>query len=259
MLNGAGLVALVVVAGTVLYLLSERSGTSSGTPAATTVSQNPVTTTVPGGPTTTETPGGSATLAAPPAGDVVAGDTPCPSADGSAKRTTSFAKPPPMCIDKSKKYSATMSTSKGDVTFALDPAGDPASVNNFVVLARYHFYDGIPFHRIVPDFVIQAGDSQGEPWGTHGPGYEFTGGTPSGQGVYTPGVVAMANSSGPSTNGSQFFIVTGKQAASLDSNYSVLGKVTAGLDVATGIGALGKPDGTPTEAVTIKTITITEA
>src|SRR4051794_14754427 len=81
----------------------------------------------------------------PPAGASITGDTPCPPADGSAARTTTFEKAPPTCIDPNKTYAATLSTSKGDITVDLDPKAAPQAVNNFVVLSRYHYYDGVAF------------------------------------------------------------------------------------------------------------------
>ncbi len=101
----------------------------------------------------------------------VTGETPCPETDGSSPRTTSFESAPPTCIDPDATYTATFATSAGDFTAELDAASAPETVNNFVTLARYHYYDGIPFHRVVPNFVIQAGDPQVEPTGSGGPGY----------------------------------------------------------------------------------------
>src|ERR1019366_2623417 len=95
----------------------------------------------------------------------------CPPADGSAPKTQRFDGPPPMCIDLSKRYTAEMVTSKGTMVFALDAVSAPRTVNNFVFLARYHYFDGIAFHRIIPGFVLQGGDPEGT--GAGGPGYRF--------------------------------------------------------------------------------------
>jgi len=76
-----------------------------------------------------------------------------------------------MCIDVTRRYSAEMVTSKGTMTIALDPVAAPKTVNNFVFLARYHYFDGIFFHRVIPGFVLQGGDPRGT--GTGGPGYDF--------------------------------------------------------------------------------------
>ncbi|HET7720168.1 MAG TPA: peptidylprolyl isomerase, partial [Acidimicrobiales bacterium] len=122
--------------------------------------------------------------------------TECPAADGSSPKTTKFSGPPPMCIDPSKRYTATMVTNKGTMTIELDPVAAPKTVNNFVVLARYHYYDDVTFHRIIPGFVIQGGDPQGT--GMGGPGYRFEDELPR-PGRYEIGSLAMANA-GPNTN-----------------------------------------------------------
>jgi cyclophilin family peptidyl-prolyl cis-trans isomerase len=194
-------------------------------------------------------------------GKSITGDTPCPKADGTSERTTSFAKPPPMCIIPTKTYTADVTTSKGKFTITLDPKAAPNTVNNFVVLARYHFYDGIPFHRIVPGFVVQGGDPQAS--GLGGPGYKFDDELPK-AGSYKIGSVAMANS-GPNTNGSQFFIITGDAGVNLPAQYSLFGTVTEGMDIVKAIEAVGTPEtgtdpngGKPTQVVTISSITIRE-
>ena len=79
---------------------------------------------------------------------------PCPNPDGSSRKQQSFDGPPPMCIDVSRRYSATMATDKGTMVVALDPVAAPATVNNFVFLARYHYYEGVVFHRVIPGFVL---------------------------------------------------------------------------------------------------------
>ena len=102
-------------------------------------------------------------------GKSITGETPCPPTDGSAERTVSFENPPPMCIDPSKTYTAAVKTNHGDFTIELDAEAAPNTVNNFVVLSLYHYYDGITCHRVVEGFVIQCGDPKGD--GTGGPGY----------------------------------------------------------------------------------------
>jgi len=181
--------------------------------------------------------------------------TECPPADGSAERKERFDGPPPMCIDLTKRYSAVMATSKGTITFALDAVAAPRTVNNFVVLARYHYYDGVVFHRIIPGFVCQGGDPTGT--GTGGPGYRFEDELPR-PGRYEIGSLAMANA-GPDTNGSQFFIISGSDGARLDPNYSLFGKAVAGLDVVAAIEAAGTRSGSPSGRVVIETLTITES
>ncbi len=152
---------------------------------------------------------------------------------------------------------ATMHTTKGAVTLELFDADAPKTVENFVSLARDGFYDGLTFHRIVPNFVIQGGDPEGT--GGGGPGYTFGDELPQ-PGQYKIGSVAMANS-GPTTNGSQFFIVSGDTGVSLDPKYSLFGEVTTGIDVVKLIETLGNPEdqtGKPRETVRIQSVTIRE-
>jgi cyclophilin family peptidyl-prolyl cis-trans isomerase len=160
-----------------------------------------------------------------------------------------------MCIDLSKRYTATMETTKGTMTIALDPAGAPRTVNNFVFLARYHYYDDVVFHRIIPGFVIQGGDPTGT--GTGGPGYRFEDELPK-AGRYEIGSLAMANA-GPDTNGSQFFIISGPDGARLPPSYALFGKVVAGLDVVGALEATGSRSGSPSERVAMISVTIAEA
>jgi peptidylprolyl isomerase len=160
-----------------------------------------------------------------------------------------------MCIDVARRYSAEMVTSKGTMTIALDPVAAPKTVNNFVFLARYHYFDGIFFHRVIPGFVLQGGDPKGT--GTGGPGYDFEDELPR-PGRYELGSLAMANA-GPNTNGSQFFVISGPSGVRLPPQYSLFGKVVSGLDVVATIDALGTSSGKPKERVTIASMTITES
>ncbi|HMD46181.1 MAG TPA: peptidylprolyl isomerase [Acidimicrobiales bacterium] len=178
----------------------------------------------------------------------------CPAADGSSQQRRSFEGEPPMCIDPAKRYTATITTSKGTLVAELDPLAAPKTVNNFVFLARYHYFDGIVFHRIIPGFVIQGGDPEGT--GRGGPGYRFADELPK-PGRYQIGSLAMANA-GPNTNGSQFFIISGPDGARLPPQYSLFGAVVSGGDVVTAIDAVGTSSGSPTEDVTIESVTIAE-
>ena len=196
----------------------------------------------------------------PGAGASITGETPCPEADGSSERTTTFEQAPPMCIDDAKSYTATLETTEGDIVIELDAKNAPETVNNFVVLARYHFYDDVPFHRIVPGFVNQAGDPVGAA-GTGDPGYSIPDELPADPATaYPPGTVAMANSSQPNTAGSQFFLVIGDDGSlSGTGTYAVFGKIVEGEDVSAAINALGGPDQLPTAPVAITSVMITEA
>ena len=126
--------------------------------------------------------------------------TELPAADGSSPKRQKFDSEPAMCIDPQKRYTAEMVTSKGSMSIALDPLAAPRTVNNFVFLARYHYFDGIVFHRVIPGFVLQGGNPTGT--GRGGPGYQFADELPQ-PGRYELGSLAMANA-GPGTNGSQF-------------------------------------------------------
>jgi cyclophilin family peptidyl-prolyl cis-trans isomerase len=160
-----------------------------------------------------------------------------------------------MAIDSSKRYTAKMKTSKGEMTIALDAVGAPRTVNSFVFLARNGYYDGVIFHRIIPGFMAQGGDPTGT--GRGGPGYQFADELPA-PGRYEIGSVAMANA-GPNTNGSQFFIVSGQDGVRLPPSYSLFGKVVAGLETVTALDAVGTRSGSPSERVTIDSVEITEA
>jgi len=138
---------------------------------------------------------------------------------------------------------------------ALDPLAAPKTVNSFVFLARYHYYDGVIFHRIIPGFVLQGGDPTGT--GTGGPGYKFEDELPA-PGRYQVGSLAMANA-GPNTNGSQFFIISGPDGVRLPPQYALFGAVVSGGDVVTKINALGTRSGKPTEEVVIESVTIAES
>jgi cyclophilin family peptidyl-prolyl cis-trans isomerase len=178
-----------------------------------------------------------------------------PAADGSSERRQKFDAEPPMVIDAEKRYTATMVTSKGTIVIALDPIAAPKTVNNFVFLARYHYFDGVGFHRIIPGFVIQGGDPEGT--GMGGPGYRFADELPK-PGRYPVGSWAMPNA-GPNTNGSQFFIITGAHGAGLPPQYSLFGAVVSGGDVVQAIDAIGTSSGKPAERVVMESVTIEEA
>jgi cyclophilin family peptidyl-prolyl cis-trans isomerase len=139
-----------------------------------------------------------------------------------------YQTPPAMTIDPAKSYTATFHTEKGDVVAELFASKAPITVNNFVFLARDGFYDGVTFHRVIPDFMAQTGDPTGT--GSGGPGYRFND-EPGALALAhdTPGILSMANA-GPNTNGSQIFI-TYAATPHLNGKHGVFGRVTRGLDV----------------------------
>ncbi len=128
---------------------------------------------------------------------------------------------------------ATLHTNHGQIELELFDAEAPKTVENFVTLARKGFYDGLSFHRVIPDFMIQGGDPNGD--GTGGPGYQFE--DEQNDHRVERGALAMANA-GPNTNGSQFFIVTAEACPWLDGKHTVFGRVTSGMEVADAISAL---------------------
>jgi cyclophilin family peptidyl-prolyl cis-trans isomerase len=138
-----------------------------------------------------------------------------------------WTSPPPMQIDPAKSYIATLHTTRGNIVIELLPKAAPITVNNFVFLARQGYYDGVTFHRVLPDFMAQGGDPTGT--GSGGPGYQFQDEI-STLTFDSPGLLAMANA-GPGTNGSQFFI-TYVPTPWLDGHHTIFGKVISGMEVA---------------------------
>lgn len=135
--------------------------------------------------------------------------------------------PPEMSIDPQKTYSVKMETSKGEIELALFAADAPKTVNNFVFLVNQGFYDGVTFHRVISNFMVQGGDPTGS--GRGGPGYRFADEFKGNPNRHERGSLSMANA-GPNTNGSQFFICHAPQPH-LDGRHTVFGKITSGLDI----------------------------
>ena len=148
-----------------------------------------------------------------------------PSEPALTERLMSYSAPPPMTIDTTKQYTATIETGKGNLVLELFASDVPVTVNNFVFLAREGFYDGTTFHRVIPDFMAQGGDPTGT--GTGGPGYKFA--DEFTKHTHVAGALSMANS-GPNTNGSQFFITYAPQHY-LDGKHSVFGQLIDGMGV----------------------------
>jgi len=196
------------------------------------------------------------TACSKPTGETIL--TPGTSAKTGVKQWSS---PPAMQIDTHKTYFAIVNTTLGTFKIQLFANESPKTVNNFVFLSLQGFYNGVIFHRIIQNFMIQTGDPTGT--GMGGPGYKFADELPP-KHSYAPGIVAMANS-GPNTNGSQFFICTGSDAEGLNSqpNYTQFGMVVDGMDVVQKIAAVpvgpGNPgeNSRPVDPPVIKTITIT--
>jgi cyclophilin family peptidyl-prolyl cis-trans isomerase len=179
-----------------------------------------------------------------------------------AKATRTFASAPAMQIDPAKTYTATITTSCGDIVATLDTKNAPKGVNNFVFLANQHFYDGLQWHRVVKDFVIQGGDPKGD--GTGGPGYSVATELPPNG--YPLGTLAWAKTGqdAPGTAGSQFFVVSGNSTQALAQKvggkyqYGVFGHVIQGMDVARKLESLAPSsgDGAPTHKIYIFKVAI---
>ena len=218
----------------VLLLISQTGGDDDGTAAD---------------PTTVTTGTTQAAASAAPYGT-----TPCAPDAKPAEPVRRFASPFEDCLEEGVDYAAEVATDVGAFTIDLLEDEAPAAVNNFVNLARSGFYDGSTFHRVIQGFVIQGGDPVGQPRGTGDPGYAVTDELPE-AGAYEIGSVAMANS-GPDSQGSQFFVVTGEQGVGLDPSYTLFGTVTDGMDAVMAIEA--RPGEPPEPQVTMSSVDIVE-
>ena len=248
-------VGLLVVIGLVILWaqLTKSKGKDNVATTTTTLSTGPTTTS---GPTTQPTQ-------AVAEGKSITGSTPCPKADGSEPRAVLFEKEPPTCIDPSKTYTAKVETNKGTFTVALDVKKAPKTVNNFVVLARYHYFDNVSCHRIIKGFAIQCGDPTGTGSGKN-PGYTIPDELPAAATEYKAGMLAMANVGRANSGGSQFFITLDNSAASLTPTYSLFGSVSEGFNTTVRtMEAAADPSasgGVPTkEPITMTMVTITES
>ncbi len=241
------LIVAVVVVGISLLITKPWKKTAAA-PTTTTTTKPSTTTTVKPAPA-----GGSGNTS--PSAITTSAD--CPADFNATLNKPSYSSYPPMTIDKSKTYTATVTTDIGPFTIKLNPTEAPKAVNSFVFLAKQHFFDCIVFHRVIPSFVDQTGDPTGK--GTGGPGYEFADELPkTATPQYPLGSVAMANS-GANTNGSQFFIVAGTEGESLQPNYTLFGTVTSGMAVVEKINAAGASSGTPTTLHRMVSVDITES
>lgn len=187
----------------------------------------------------------------------------CPAEDGSSHRTLRFTGEPPLCIDPAASYVAIVKTNRGDFEITLDPAHARRGVNSFVFLARYHYYDGIAFTRVLRDYLAQTGDPvRGDVAGGGDAGYLLPEEPPTEQPFYAEGSVVLANQSPtPDSTGSEFFVITGSgpQVNQLPPLYTRIGTVTAGQNVIDALDATARPNddiGAPTELTVIETVEI---
>ncbi len=204
--------------------------------------------------------------ATPTASPTATASNPCPAPTSAPKETApSFAKAPAASLAQGKVWDATVVTSCGDITMELYGDKAPQTVASFVSLARAGYFDGSPCHRVTSSAslkVLQCGDPTGT--GSGGPGYGFGLENVPADGAYPTGTLAMARSSSPDSNGSQFFVSYGDSSLPVEQTgggYTVFGKVTKGLDVVTTVAAggttTGQSDGAPARAISIESITVT--
>lgn len=248
-----GGVAIVAAAAIILLLVyttgKKNNSTASSTSTSSTIGPADSASTVAGDPGTT--------VASVP---FVYGGADCPAADGSSPATKTFAGPPKLCIDPTKTYTATFETSEGNVKIALDTTRTPGTVNNFVALARWHYYDGTTLFRTdtTIDIIQGGGSSPQDPSPYHIP-------DEGGRFQYSEGDLIMARDA--QGGGSQFFFSTGPNTANLNGQgtYVTFGKTTEGLDVLKKIIGLNVDapssglGGKPSRTVTVTKITIAEA
>jgi cyclophilin family peptidyl-prolyl cis-trans isomerase len=246
---------LIVVLGLVIH-----SATDSGSAAPPTPTPVPTAAAQPTSAPAVAIPTAALTAEQPSAAEVAQSKTDCAPflAAGNGKQSAkSWSAAPKQVISATKKYQVKLYTTDGTVTADILPKLAPVTANNFIFLSCNGFYNGLDFHRTIPDFMIQGGDPKGD--GTGGPGYQFKD-EPVAR-PYTIGSLAMANS-GPNTNGSQFFIIQGSQGVTLQQQYNLFGQVTRGMNVvdkivnapahAGGDGAVSAPN----SPVVIKTVTV---
>jgi Peptidyl-prolyl cis-trans isomerase (rotamase) - cyclophilin family len=244
-----GIVGTLVIAVFIVLAFVNRGGDDGKEVAATDES----TTTTAAAESTTTTPETTATtVAGAGTAEITCNDTE-PQTKGNGK---TYDKAPEMTIDPAKKYTATMDTSCGKMVIELDAKNASVGTNNFVFLAREKFYDGLPFHRVIQDFVIQGGAPDGD--GTKGPGYDVPAEPPKDKYKIGDLAAAKAATDPPGTMGSQFFVITGSRGAGLTNEYARFGTVTDGVKVAQKLESFGQPDETPSRKLWIFSVTIAE-
>jgi cyclophilin family peptidyl-prolyl cis-trans isomerase len=248
-----GIVLLAVIVG-IVFLVSSKNTPKAKTKSATATTAT-TSTTVPA-TTTTTAPVSSADATAQAAANKLAVAAGCPASTSATVNTQKYSAAPAMTIDTTKNYTATVVTTAGTFTIALNAKAAPVTVNSFVFLADKGYFHCVIFQRVIPNFMDQTGDPTGT--GSGGPGYQFKNeNVPK---AYATGDVAMANA-GANTNGSQFFVVVPGGATQLDADlasggYSLFGTVSSGLNVVEAINADGSAAGVPPD-VTQRMLSVT--
>ena len=248
----AVVVVLFAVVGTIIAAANDKGDTTTRAAPTTTAS------TLPGDQSSSSTtPRPTVSVVPPTAGTTISGPTPCPAEDGSSPRVTLFSGPPPTCIDKAQTYDAVISTTEGDVKVFLNTDLAPTAVNNFVVLARYHYYDGAPITSITPQKTAEIGSDITNADGRQGPGYTLPGDYPKGGTIFPTGTILMVNIAGQGDHfGGAFQLALGDKAADLPANTTAFGLTLDGSDTLIAIGKAGNQDGSVTKAITINSVRI---
>ena len=188
-------------------------------------------------------------------GEQLDGPTPCPALDGSAPRVTSFAEAPPLCIDPAFTYNLTVRTSVGDLDYFINPQVGQAAVNNFLVLAAYHYYDGLPLTRIDPLVDAQVTPAFDDPPGVSSPGYPVP--LEVAPTIVNPGTLALLGSNDPGREAAGFKVALGQDAVGWSPDTPIFGVLLDGLETLQAIRAAGTPQsGAPTSVITIESMLI---
>ena len=248
----AVVVVLLAVVGAVAAAANDK-GDKTAKPATTTTAS-----TLPGDQSSTSTtPGPTVSVVPAAAGARLTGPTPCPAEDGSSPRTTLFAGPPPTCIDPAQTYDAVISTSVGDIKVFLNTQLSASAVNNFVVLARYHYYDGAPLTAIISQKVAEVGSDIPNADGPESPGYTLPGEYPKGGTIFPTGTILMTKVPGQGDHfAGSFQLALGDKAADLPADTTAFGLTLDGSDTLIAIGKAGTQAGSPTQVITIKSVRI---
>lgn len=242
-----GIVGAVVLLAVLAGLLGSRAtdtSTETATSSSTSSSTTPVT--------------GLRNITPVAPGEQLTTATTCPPEDGSAPRVTSFADPPPTCIDPSRFYEAIVETTAGNLTLQLNPQQAPSAVNNFVVLALYHFYDGQPFTTIVPRQSASVEAIFDNPPGVSSPGYTLPSEVPPQGQIFVPGSVAMIPEPGAADDayGGAFLLATFEMAPAIPQSVTQFGIMLDGQDVLKALENAASQSGEPTELLSITGIRI---
>jgi peptidylprolyl isomerase/peptidyl-prolyl cis-trans isomerase B (cyclophilin B) len=256
-------VIVAVVLAVVLAIVTSSSSSKKVSTSSTSTTAAGSSTTAAGSPTTAAT--ATPPTAAPAVGATLSGPTPCPKPNGPNPRYTTFKSPPPNCLDPGKTYQATFVTTEGNIVVALDTTKTPMTANNFIVLSRYHYYDGTSMFRTDTSIdIIQGGSPHTQDTSDPGPGYTIK---DEGTGFkYAPGDLTMARTSQPNSAGAQYFFCAGPQCSQLNSQgtYVTFGHTTSGQAVLEKILALnvntsGGLGGAPSHLVLVKSVNIIES